>query len=506
MGPVSFARFSFADREQALDLAKRLAAAGIRVHTVDQGTTVLVGNDDLAVAQQIAADDGQNRTSGKEMTDTDNQPVVMIEPLLDPIDAVVTIPGSKSHTNRALLCAALARHESKLSGLLHADDTAAMISALGQLGRPVSVVDDDAAGTTVTVEGSDHGFDQPDNQRPVSLDVRQSGTTGRFLLPVLAASNGRFVLDGDEQLRARPFGPQLTALRQLGADIGGDSLPLAINGRRLAGGLISVAGNVSSQFLSGLLMASPLFATDTVINLDGDLVSRPYVELTLDTMAAFGVDVEVDWDQARFTVPVTPYEGATLAIEPDASAASYFFAAAAMVGGRVRVNGLGRHTVQGDLGFVYLLERMGAKVVVADDYTEVTGTGTLRGIEADMADLSDTAQTLAVVAAVASSPTTVTGVGFIRHKETDRIAATTTELRKLGIEAEATDDGFIIRPGPLQAGIVDTYDDHRMAMSFALLGLVSPGIGIANPRCVAKTFPHFFSVLESLRPSTPSSE
>jgi len=423
---------------------------------------------------------------------------VTIEPLAARPDATVAVPGSKSHTNRALVCAALAGGRSRLDGALFADDTKAMAGALAGLG--IGVTPDEEA-ETITVDGC--GGDLPPG--PATLDVAQSGTASRFLLAFLGVGPGPYRLDGHPQLRGRPFGPLADALRHLGVGIVGDSLPLEVAGGRLHTGTVALSGSVSSQFLSGLLLAAPYAVATPAgpdeavrIELTDTLVSTPYVELTLSTMADFGVTVERD-GYRWFAVPPQRYRARTLAIEPDASAASYFFAAAAVTGGRVRVPGLGRHTVQGDLRFVEVLARMGARVTVADDYTEVEGTGQLHGIDVDMADISDTAQTLAVAATFASGPTRVRGIGFIRHKETDRVGAVVTELQRLGIGARRLDDGFVVEPGVPRPGRVATYDDHRMAMSFAILGLVHPGITVENPGCVAKTFPRFFTVVDQLR-------
>lgn len=494
MGPVSFARFSFASRQEALEAARLLADAGLRPQAVDGGSTILVRNDDLARAEAVLGPGPHARADRDAAAD-----LVAIEPLTAPVDAVVEIPGSKSHANRALLCAALSSGRSTLTRVLQADDTDAMLGALRALGVGIEVIEEGPAGASLAVEGVGPAGFSTSNSESIRLDVRQSGTTGRFLLPVLATSTGRFVLDGDPQLRARPFGPQLDALRSMGAVIDGGRMPMSIAGRQLQGGELVVSGSLSSQFLSGLMLAGPLHLDSTTIRVDGQLVSRPYVELTMHTMASFGVDVEHDDAAGTFTIPSGGYRPAVVDLEPDASAASYFFAAAAMTGGKVRVEGLGRSTVQGDLGFVRLLEQMGALVQIADDFTEVRGGGVLRGISVDMSDVSDTVQTLAMVAVCAETPTEITGVGFIRHKETDRIMAVVTELVKLGIEAEETDDGLRIIPGVPRGGVVDTYDDHRMAMSFSLLGLRFPAITIANPGCVSKTFPRFFTVLESLR-------
>lgn len=428
--------------------------------------------------------------------------VLAIDPLAAPLDATVTVPGSKSITNRALVAAALAEGRSVLEGALVADDTEAMAESLARLGVVVTV---DHASSTVTVEGT-AGRVPPG---PVELDARLSGTTARFLLPLLALGRGRYRLDGAEPLRARPMGPLVAALRRLGAEVVDEGrpghLPVTVVAGGLGGGAVELSGDVSSQFLSGLLLSGPAMADGLQVELSTPLVSRPYVELTTATMAAFGVEVERGGER-RFRVPPGRYRPGHHAVEPDASAASYFFAAAALCGGRVRVPGLGRRSVQGDLRFVDVLERMGAAVHRDDGGTEVAGTGALRGVDVDLSDCSDTAQTLAVVAVFASSPTRVRGIGFIRRKETDRIAAVVHELRRCGVDADEEDDGFLVRPGRPRPTRVATYGDHRMAMSFALLGLRVPGIEIADPDCVAKTFPGFFSALDGLRTSPPAGD
>jgi 3-phosphoshikimate 1-carboxyvinyltransferase len=404
----------------------------------------------------------------------------VVRPLTRPLDATVELPGSKSITNRALVCAALARQPSTLGGALLADDTDAMVVALRRLGTRVEI-----DGTTITVTRRRWS-------EAATLDARLSGTTARFLLPMLALGSGTYRLDGSPALRARPIAPSLDALRSLGARVSGDQLPVEVRGP-VMGGRVEIAGDESSQFLSGLLLAGAVMPRGLTIELTTPLVSKPYVDLTVDVMESFGARVH------GLHVPFSGYTGCRYDIEPDASAASYFFAAAAITGGTVRVDGLGSGSRQGDVKFVEILERMGAEVTWADDAIVVRGTGTLRGIDVDMADISDTAQTLAAVAVFAQTPTRVTGIGFIRRKETDRIGNTVAELRKLGIEAREEADGFVVRPGSPLAGRIETYDDHRMAMSFALLGLVAKGIEIADPECVAKTFPGFWSTLDSLR-------
>ncbi len=411
-----------------------------------------------------------------------------VEPLTSPPDMTVRVPGSKSLTNRALVCASMAEGTSVLTGALVADDTEAMIGGLRGLGVDI----DESSGEGIEVAGTG-GVVPPST---ATIDARLSGTTARFLAPLLAAGQGPYVLDGDEPLQRRPMGPLVEALRTLGSDVyelgEPDSLPLRIGGGAL-GGQVGLPGDVSSQFLSGLLLAAPMFPDGVDVHLTSLLVSVPYVAMTRAVMAAFGV--AVDGNQVK----PGRYRATTYDIEPDASAASYFFAAAAITGGRVTVEGLGSTSLQGDLAFVDLVERMGAEVTRTATSTTVKGTGHLHGIEADLADLSDTAQTLAVVAAFADSPTTLTGIGFIRRKETDRIGDTVRELVRCGIEATEQADGFTVHPGAPKPATIETYDDHRMAMSFALLGLRVEGIDIADPGCVSKTYPRFFDDLEQLR-------
>jgi 3-phosphoshikimate 1-carboxyvinyltransferase len=377
----------------------------------------------------------------------------------------------------------LASGRSTLLGALRADDTEAMADAVAALGAGVEWTDD-----TITVEGTGGRL----TPGPVTVDARMSGTTARFIAPVLALGSGEYTLTGHPQLQARPLATVVDLLAQLGASAAPDHLPMVITGAGgIAGGTVTVPGDVSSQFLSGLLLAAPMASAPLTIEVEGDLVSRPYIVLTEAVMADFGASID----------STSGYRPTTRRIEPDASAASYFFAAAAILGGRVTIAGLGTSTVQGDLRFVEVLQRMGCEVEMTEDTTTVRNDGSLRGGEFDLADFSDTAPTLGVVAAFADSPTRVTGIGFIRRKETDRIKAVVTELRRCGVDAEEEPDGFLVRPsaaGP-HAAEIHTYDDHRMAMAFAVLGLAVPGTTILDPDCVAKTFPTFFSVLDRLR-------
>jgi 3-phosphoshikimate 1-carboxyvinyltransferase len=419
-----------------------------------------------------------------------------VQPLDRPPDVTIPVPGSKSLTNRALVTAALASGSSRVEGALFADDTEAMLGCLGALGVGMEI---DREGERITVEGCDGALPAG----PATLDARLSGTTARFLAPMLALGRGRYVLDAGAPFRARPMGTVLEAVAALGVQVEelGEPghLPAALTARPgQHPGRLAVAGDVSSQFLSGLLLTAPCLPEGLEIDVTTDLVSVPYVQLTLDVMTAFGAHVHRP-DQRTFRVAGGGYTATDYAVEPDASAATYFLAAAAITGGRVRVPGLGTGARQGDAAFADVLARMGAEVVRDEGGVEVVGTGRLTGIEVDLADLSDTAQTLAAVAVFAEGPTRVTGIGFIRRKETDRIAAVVTELRRCGIDAEEEADGFVVHPGRPRPATVRTYDDHRMAMSFALLGLMVDGITIADPGCVAKTFPGYFETLDMLR-------
>ena len=423
-----------------------------------------------------------------------------VRPLPGPIDVVVSLPGSKSITNRALVCAALAEGTSTLTNALHADDTEAMVEGLRSLGTEIDVA---WAEGRVTVTGT--------AGRPVAdvamVDARLSGTTSRFLLPVAALGEGLRRVDAANRMRERPMGDVLDAVRALGGEVhevgAPGRLPVEVVGGSLAGGEVAVRGDVSSQFLSGLLLAAPAMRTGLVARLVGDLVSQPYVDMTVAVMGRFGASVDRPDDRTWIVEPQL-YRGTQLAIEPDASAASYVFAAAALLGGRATVIGLDQASLQGDLAFVDVLEQMGARVERAAGATTVVGTGELHGVDIDLRHLSDTAQTLAVVAAFADSPTRVTGIGFIRGKETDRVGNVVAELRRLGVDADEQPDGFEIRPGDLRAATVQTYDDHRMAMAFALAGLRAEGVQIADPECVAKTFPGYWRLLEELREPSPS--
>lgn len=416
-----------------------------------------------------------------------------------PVCGTIRPPGSKSITNRALVCAALAEGESLLTGALDSEDTRVMIESLGRLGIEV---EHDPSAATIRVCGC--GGVPP--ARQAELLVANSGTTMRFLTALVTLGHGTFRIDGAPRMRQRPIADLLEALGQLGADAASERAngcpPVVVRAAGLRGGRATIAGSISSQFLSGLLMAAPAAHRPVELEVSGELVSKPYVEMTLAVMAAFGVPVQTH-QLRRFVIPAgRPYQGRRYAIEPDASAASYFFAAAAVTRGRVTVEGLGRPSLQGDVAFCDCLARMGCEVQYGPDSITVVG-GPLRGIDVDMNAISDTVQTLGAVALVADGPTTITGVAHIRHKETDRLAALAAELRKLGATVEERDDGLRIVPAPLRSAEIETYDDHRMAMSLALVGLAVPGVVIRDPKCTAKTYPGFFADLARLSGSGP---
>ena len=421
----------------------------------------------------------------------------LMTPFAGPAVGDVSLPGSKSHTNRALLCAALSEGTSRLSGVLFADDTEAMLEAIVSLGATVK---EDRQNLEIEVTGLAGAL----NFWDLVIDARLSGTTSRFLLPTLAAGNGVVTLDGAQQLRSRPFVEQIEALRNLGCDLeelgAPGQLPVKISSSGLEGGEVEISAEKSSQFVSGLMLAAPLYSNGLKLRLTGPPVSRPYLELTIKVMRDFGVLVE-EPDEFTYIVPAGRYRAIEARIEPDASAASYFFAAASITQGRVKIAGLHGESYQGDVRFVDVLEQLGAKVIWGENFIEVEGDR-IRGGTFDLRDFSDTAQTLAALAAFAEGDIEITGIGFIRRKETDRIAAMVTELAKCGVEAIESDDGLIVRPNlwSLRGASIDTYSDHRMAMSMALLSLRIPRIVINDHDCVAKTFPAFFSCLEELRP------
>ncbi|GAB4148960.1 MAG: 3-phosphoshikimate 1-carboxyvinyltransferase [Planctomycetaceae bacterium] len=419
--------------------------------------------------------------------------VIEIHPVPRAIRGTVQPPGSKSLTNRALIVAALAEGTSRLTGLLDSVDTRVMIAGLKQMGV---VIDHNPATGTAIVQGS---AGKPPSHK-ADIWVENSGTTIRFLTAFCSLAEGEFQLDGNARMRERPIGDLAKALNALGGNVqcntDSDCPPVKLHAAGLAGGTANVAGTISSQYLSGLLMAAPCARSPVTLNVIGELVSRPYIEMTLGVMNAFGVSVDSS-DLQQFSIEPQTYRATNYHIEPDASAASYFFAAAAVTGGKVTVQGLSHNSLQGDIGFVDVLEQMGCTVDWQADAVTVQG-GLLRGVDVDMNAISDTAQTLAAVAVFADGPTRITNIAHVRHKETDRIAAVATELRRMGIEVEEFPDGMTITPGSPKPAVIHTYDDHRMAMSFAIIGLRAQGIQIADPDCTSKTYPRFFNDLKQL--------
>jgi 3-phosphoshikimate 1-carboxyvinyltransferase len=408
-----------------------------------------------------------------------------------PVQATLTLPGSKSYTHRALMAAALALGESVLTNALKAEDTELTAHALAQLGAGI-----DWQGTTINVTGRGGRW------RPVALPLYlgNSGTSMRFLTALAALGEGEYLLTGTERLCQRPLGELLTALQAIGvkavSEQGDGCPPVRVTGG-LIGGKAALSGAISSQFLSALLFIGPLAPAGLEVEITGDLVSRPYVDLTLEVLEDFGVSYYRE-GYRYFQLPGGQgYLPQEYPIEADASSASYFWAAAALTGGRVTLTNLSLASSQGDAAFPQVLERMGCAVTSSEAGLTVQG-GPLQGVEVNMATMPDLVPTLAVLAAFAQGETVITGVAHLRHKESDRLTAVVTELGKMGIEARETEDGLIIRGGTPRGAFIHTYNDHRIAMSFAVAGLKVPGLSITDPDCVAKSFPEFWEFFERL--------
>ena len=410
-----------------------------------------------------------------------------------PVVGSIRPPGSKSITNRALVCAALADGTSVLQGALDSDDTRVMIAGLEQLGIAVQT---ENAKTTLKVTGCGGKISAKD----ADLSIGNSGTTMRFLTAMSTLGQGRFRLDGVPRMRERPIGDLLDALIPLGTDVATEfengCPPVIVNATGLAGGMTTIRGDISSQYLSGLMMAAPYAQQPVHIVLDGPLVSKPYVAMTRSVMKSFGVLLEQTEKDLKIPAP-QKYKAQHYAIEPDASAASYFWATAAITGGDVTVEGLQQSALQGDVRFCECLAQMGCDVEYNESSIRVRG-GSLTGIDVDMNAISDTVQTLTAVALFAKGTTRIRGVEHNRHKETDRIGDLATELRKFGAKVTEFEDGLEIQPAPLQGATIDTYDDHRMAMSLALVGLQVDDVVIRDPGCTHKTYPGFFDDLQEL--------
>ncbi|MBT3323414.1 MAG: 3-phosphoshikimate 1-carboxyvinyltransferase [Anaerolineae bacterium] len=443
-----------------------------------------------------------------------------ITPIPHPLNASVRVPGSKSLTNRALLIAALAEGKTILSNALFSDDSHYFANALKELGFNVQL---DENAKTMSIVGL--GGKIP--TKNAELFIGNAGTAARFLTAFLTLGNGEYILDGEPRMRERPIGDLMDALKQLGAiitfprsddfakhPVRGSRLardekgqkpllhypPLKIISSGLAGGKTKIAGNISSQYLSALLMTAPYAQNIVEIEIITELNSKPYIDMTLSIMHDFGVDVERDRYKTfrikpSFYAPISNYP-----IESDASAASYFFAAPAICGGTVHMENITRNSVQGDIDFLDVLIEMGCSVEETDNSILVTRHSSLKGVDVNMRHISDTAQTLAAIAPFASSPTRIRGIASARVKETDRVSAVCTELKRLGVKVEEYEDGMKIYPCEnIKPASIQTYNDHRMAMAFSLIGLRAEGLRIENPSCVSKTFPNFFDILGELR-------
>lgn len=421
--------------------------------------------------------------------------MIEIQPISKAVDATIQVPGSKSYTNRALLVAAMANGVSTLTGALFSDDTRYMSASLRKLGVKI---DADEKRATFAVHGNG-------GEIPVSgaeLYIGNSGTTSRSLTAYVSLGHGRFVIDGDEPMRhGRPIADLLNALRQLGVSartrFENGHLPVIIEADGLTGGKTRLDVSKSSQFLTALLLIAPYAKTGIEIEVLGNR-EMPYIDITRSIMAAFGVQV-ISKDYKFFRIEGgQQYQPQVYNIEPDASNASYFFAAAAITGGRVTVEHLNLDSAQGDLEFVYLLEQMGCQTTVSNTGITVTGPRQLKGIDVDMRKISDTSLTLAAIAPFANGKVSIRNIEHTRWQETDRIHAMVTELKKLGVPVVEHRDGLEISPAPIKPAAIDTYEDHRVAMGFSLVGLKASGIRINDPECVSKTFPDYFHVLEQL--------
>ncbi|HEV8245054.1 MAG TPA: 3-phosphoshikimate 1-carboxyvinyltransferase [Polyangiaceae bacterium] len=409
---------------------------------------------------------------------------LQIPKLAAPLRHTWRVPGSKSITNRALVLAALADGTSELVGVLESDDTRYMRGALEALGVPVR-----AREATLEVDGGRGRLKPP--ARP--LFIGNSGTSVRFLSALATLVPGAVTLEGDEAMARRPISDLVHGLRQLGVQLDCPSgcPPLTLQGGRLQGGRVRMRGDRSSQYFSALMLVGAAAEGDIEIDVEGTLVSRPYVEITRRMVEDFGG--RVDATETSFNVRATGnYRARKYVIEPDASSASYPFAVALAVGGAITVPDLGTSALQGDYGFLDVLEKMGAHVDRGENQTQVEAGSELSGVDVDMHHISDTVMTLAALAPLAKGPTRIRNVGNIRLKETDRLAATAAELEKLGQGVTQGDDFLVIEPKPLRPAVVHCYADHRMAMSFAVLGMACGGITIDDPGCVAKTYPGFW--------------
>lgn len=419
---------------------------------------------------------------------------------LQPIEVVsgeVNLPGSKSVSNRALLLAALAKGKTRLTNLLDSDDIRHMLNALTKLGVSYQLSEDK---TVCEVEGLGHAFK---TSQAMELFLGNAGTAMRPLAAALCLGEGEYVLTGEPRMKERPIGHLVDALKTAGADVeyleSKNYPPLKIKSTGLKAGTVSIDGSISSQFLTAFLMSAPLADGEVTINIEGDLVSKPYIDITLHIMEQFGVEV-INNDYQSFVIPtgqsyIAPGD---FLVEGDASSASYFLAAAAIKGGEIKVTGIGKNSIQGDIQFAYALEKMGAEIEWGDDYVTAR-KGKLKAVDLDFNHIPDAAMTIATAALFAEGTTAIRNVYNWRVKETDRLFAMATELRKVGAQVEEGEDYITITPPTsLKHAAIDTYDDHRIAMCFSLVALSDTPVTINDPKCTSKTFPDYFEKLAGL--------
>lgn len=421
---------------------------------------------------------------------------IEIIPPKRPVLGTVSIGGSKSYSNRALVMAALARGKSTLTSLSTSDDSVVLIDALKQLGVIITTIDE----TTVEVEGNGGHF----GEKSVSINVGRAGTAMRFLCGLSSLVPGTIELDGSSRMRERPMSDLIAALRSLEVGVicnGKEGFPpLTIQGNPHMMSEVSISGKVSSQFITSLLLIAPALSGGMKINIHKEQISKSYIDMTIDGMKSFGVEVSNDNYQSYTVAPLSTYKATSYRIEGDASGASYLFGVAAVTGGEVTVENINPHSAQGDIHFVDILERMGCKVTKNDKRNAITVAGPkkLKAVSVDMTLMPDTAQTLAVVAAFAEGTTHITGLSTLRVKETDRIAALMRELSNTGVVASCSADSIAVKGGRPHGSLIHTYKDHRMALAFSIMGAVVKGIQIEDPTVVSKSFPDYWEKVQVL--------